>query len=120
MILRERHLDSNDFSAATGWAIEERGLCRGTVCVPAPDLIAGGNDGDGRIDVLAAAERLGMPVEHDTVHGVWALGPATVTGHALSSARADFPTDLLDRNGDRFDFESLRGRRIVMVAWASW
>ena len=119
MIIRDRHLDIADFTALTGWAVEEQGLCRETVCVPATDLVSTTRS-TGRIDALDAAQRLGMPVEHDAEHGVWALGPATVTGRALSGARAEFPSDLVDRNGERFDFESLRGRRIVMVAWASW
>jgi hypothetical protein len=46
------------------------------------------------------------------------LGPAT-GGRALSTAVAADPV-LQTRDGDAFQLSSLRGRRVVMVAWASW
>jgi len=67
-----------------------------------------------------AAKKLGMPLVHDAPHNIWALGVATATGRALASAKAFFPSSLIDAMGRAFDFNSLRGRRIIMVAWASW
>ena len=60
-----------------------------------------------------------MGVVHDERHGLWALGPSTVSGRALESADApDFT--LPDLEGRPFRFGSLRGRKVVLVAWASW
>jgi len=69
--------------------------------------------------VRIAAERLGMPIEHDDAHGVWAVGPATLGGHALSTAEAADPV-LLTRDGEPFRLSSLRGRKVVLAAWASY
>jgi hypothetical protein len=49
---------------------------------------------------------------------LWALGPAS-GGKALTTAVSPDPV-LKDRNGDSFLLSSLRGRRVIMVAWASW
>lgn len=114
MILTDLVTDTASFATRTGWDPKPQGLCRGEVCVPAPGAL----QADGRLDVRVAAERLGMPLVHDEAHGVWALGPAT-GGRALETAVAADPV-LQTRDGDAFQLSSLRGRRVIMVAWASW
>lgn len=115
MILTSTTVPSSDFAAATGWDPKPEGLCRGEVCVPAPGALAA----DGSLDVEVAAARLGMPLVHDTEHGLWALGPATLSGRALSTAVAADP-ELVDRQGKAFRVSSLRGRKVIMVAWSTY
>lgn len=110
MILDSLELDSSAFEARTGWALKPQGACRGDVCVP---LSAGPLRAD------AVAERLGMPLLHDEEHGLWALGPATVTGRALTTAEAPALT-LPTMDGNPFSLSSLRGSKVLLVAWASW
>ena len=114
MILDTLTVDPASFATRTGWDPKPQGLCRGEVCVPAPGALLP----DGSLDVRVAADRLGMPLVHDEAHGVWALGPAT-GGRALATAVAPDPI-LRTRDGDAFQLSSLRGRRVIMVAWASW
>jgi hypothetical protein len=108
-----------DFAAATGWDPKPQGLCRGPehggVCVPAPGALRD----DGTIDVEVAAQRLGMPLVHDADHGMWALGSATVGGTALATAAAADP-ELILRDGGTFRLSSLRGRKVVFVAWSTY
>ena len=103
------------FAARTGWSLQPQGLCRGEICVPAPGAL---ND-DGTLDIDVVATRLGMPMVHDDAHGLYALGPATATGRALATAVAADP-QLVTRAGEPFRLSSLRGRKIVLVAWASY
>ena len=74
----------------------------------------------GEIELAAVAARLGMALLHDDKHGLWALGPQVERGaRFLSDAR--FPDITLpDLDGQPFSFSSLLGRKVVMVAWASW
>lgn len=104
-----------DVAGRTGWDAKPQGLCRGEVCVPAPGSLRD----DGTVDIEIMAQRLGMPLMHDAEHGVWALGPATATGRALSTAVAADP-ELIDRRGNSFRLSSLRGRKVLLVAWASY
>ena len=71
------------------------------------------------VDSGVLAERLGMPVLHDEDHDLTALGPATVAGHALETAVAP-DLELPDADGNPFKLSSLLGKKVILVAWASW
>ena len=112
MILDSLDVSIEDFERETGFVLKPEGACRGPICVPLPR--AGST-----LDARVLAERLGMPFVHDERHGLWALGPYTVSGRALDSAEApDF--GLPDIDGRPFRLRSLRGQKVVLVAWASW
>ena len=117
MILDSLAVDPVAFSARTGWAIKPEGACRGDVCVPLPGRVDASDAAS--VDAGLLAERLGMPLVADDVHGIWALGPATVSGRALDTAIAP-PLTLPDSGGRPFVLSSLRGRKVLLVAWASW
>jgi len=108
-------VDAASFAAATGWDAKPQGLCRGEVCVPAPGVLGAG----GTVDAAAAAARLGMPVVRDHAHGVAAIGPATSGGRTLSTAVASDP-EFVDRGGNPFRLSALHGRKVLLVAWASY
>jgi hypothetical protein len=95
-----------------GWTLEPQGLCRGDRCVPfaATDTTS--------LDLAAVGAALGMPLVHDERHGMWAFG-AEAGGRALVSATApDF--ELPDARDAAFRLSSLRGQKVLLVAWASW
>jgi hypothetical protein len=112
MILASLTISAAEFERGTGWAIKPEGACKDVRCVPLPD---GARD---PVDVRVVAERLGMPLVHDAEAGVWALGPES-GGRALMSAAAP-DLRLPDVNGDEFALSSLRGRKVLLVAWAPW
>ena len=112
MLLNSLELDPAAFEARTGWALKPEGACKGPVCVPLTEAERG--------DVAALTGRLGMPLVHDEAEGLWALGPETaVTGRALTSAEAP-ELELPDVDGNPFKLSSLRGQKVLLVAWASW
>lgn len=116
MLTTSLDADVSAFETATGWAIKSEGACRGDVCVPLPPeaLVDGGRL---RLDLVAG--RLGAPLVHDEQRELWSLGPATVSGHALATAEAP-DLELPDVDGNMFNLSSLRGKKVLLVAWASW
>lgn len=103
-----------DLAARTGWVAKPEGLCKGPMCVPLPGATTD------PLDLEAVAQRLGMPVLHDAEHGVYALGPATVSGKALDTAEVPDIT-LPDLDGTPVALASFRGKKkVVAFAWASW
>jgi len=114
MILTSLVADADELAVRTGWTAKPQGLCQGEVCVPAPGAIRD----DGGLDVEVVAQRLRMPLVHDEERGLWALGPPA-GGTALASAAAADP-ELMDGDGNPFRLSSLHGRKVLLVAWASW
>jgi hypothetical protein len=112
VILEKLEVTPGELQARTGWELRPEGLCKADRCVPLPD---GASD---RLEVQVLAERLGMALVHDPEHGLWALGPES-GGRALLSAKLP-DVSLPDRRGDPFSLSSLRGTKVIMVAWASW
>ena len=113
MILESLAISAEAFERRTGWAVNPEGLCKGDVCVPLPD----GSDGE-TLDARVVADRLGMPLIRDERHDLWCLGPEA-GGMAL--AAADLPDiELPDYEGNPFRLRSLLGRKVLLVAWASW
>jgi len=115
MILHSARIAANELARVTGWLVKPEGACQDDRCVPLP---AGALGADGRVDVAAFADRVGMPLVADTANKLWALGPEA-GGRALTSATApDF--ELPDLAGRPFRLTSRRGRKVLLVAWASW
>ena len=99
-----------DFHRLTGWEIQAEGACKGDACVPLPDS---------GFDAAATAERLGIAVVEEPAAGLWALGPETLTGRALTTTDASDFT-LPDLDGTPFQLSSLRGQKVLAVAWAPY
>ena len=114
VILDSLTVDAASFAQRTGWVVKPEGLCKADLCVPNP----GADQGHGTLDVEVVAERLRMPLVHDELHRIWALGPES-GGRALTSAEAADP-ELLTADGNPFKLSSLHGRKVLLVAWASW
>ncbi len=114
MILSEPQVAVSDFEARTGWEVKPEGLCKGELCVPAPEAAVD----DDRLDATVLADKLGMPLVHDEATDTWALGPESL-GHSLTTATAP-DLELPDAEGNPFRLSSLHGRKVLLVAWASW
>jgi hypothetical protein len=111
MIVDHLDLTAEEFTAGTGWEIKPEGACKADVCVRL--------DLPEDFDALATAQRLGMGVVHDEKAGLWAFGPESLGNRALVSAEAP-EVVLPDLDGKEFRLSSLRGQKVVLVAWAPY
>jgi len=117
MLTTSLEVETSAYEAASGWHIRPEGACKGDVCVPLPDGVR--VDGGRRLRLDQLAERIGAPLVHDDERGLYAIGPSTVSGRALATAEAP-ELELPDFNGNPFKLSSLRGQKVLLVAWASW
>ena len=104
--------------AALGWELRPEGLCKDDQCVPVRDRSALAND-DG-IDLEAFAATLGRPLAVDGEEGVAYLGvPAARRAASIASLEApDFT--LPDLDGTLHSLSDYRGKKVLLVAYASW
>lgn len=114
MLLDSLDVTADAFADATGWVAKPEGMCKGDSCVP----VSGAIGADGTFDVAAVADQLGMALVADDSAGVWALGPDS-GGRALSTATVP-PIELPDIDGNPFNLAAMHGRKVLLVAWASW
>lgn len=112
-----------DLARATGYEVKPQGVCRKELCVPLPknksDYISkhGSNtwfnlSGFARLTHQAAA--------HDAPRAAWYFGPrADIQNGYLSSLSAPNFT-LPDMNGKMHSLSDFRGKKVLLVTWASW
>jgi hypothetical protein len=104
----------------TGWTLKPEGLCKGELCVAIPpDRESGFLRGDA-VNLAAFWQKMGMPALHDEAGANWVLGQgAAQRSAALQSLQApDFT--LPDLDGNLHSLSDFRGKKVFLVAWASW
>jgi hypothetical protein len=104
--------------AALGWELHPEGLCREGLCIPVPAAAA--LEAPGGVDLAALAKLLDRPVAIDVDERVAYLGvSAGERARALRSLTApDFA--LPDLTGRTHRLSDHRGKKILLVAYASW
>lgn len=102
--------------AATGWELRSEGLCQGDVCIPVPPG-ARWSDAE-RVSVTDFARHLRRPVLHDTPHDVWSVGPEPGGSRLASGVAPDFT--LPDFEGRLHSLSQYRGKKVLLMTWASW
>jgi hypothetical protein len=111
-------IGADALARATGWELKPQGLCKDDRCVPVRDrgrLV--GADG---LDLRALADVLGCPLAVDVDERVACLGASSdERGARLASLEApDFT--LPDLNGKLHSLSDQRGKKVLLVAYASW
>jgi hypothetical protein len=111
-------LQPADVGTALGWELKPQGLCRGSVCIPVRDASTLAT-ADG-IDLAALARMLARPLALDVAERVAYLGAsAAERGAELATLRApDF--SLPDLSGRRHSLADYRGKKVLLIAYASW
>ncbi len=101
-----------------GWHLSPEGLCREGLCVPLPAAADALSPDGMTLDALAAA--LDRPLALDTAEAAAYLGvSATDRAAALASLEApDFT--LPDLAGRLHSLSAQRGKKVFLVAYASW
>jgi len=108
-------IKDEEIERTLGWHLDEQGMCRDDVCVPVHDRAALVH-GD-RLDLAALAALLGQPLALAVPERAAALGAPA--GGPLAGTRApDF--ELADLEGKLHKLSDHRGKKVLLVAYASW
>jgi hypothetical protein len=107
-----------DLENALGWQLKPEGLCRADACVPIRDRAALVHP-DG-IDLAAFARLFDRPFAVDADEGAAVLGASAET-RAARLASMDAPDFTLpDLGGRLHSLRDQRGKKTLLIAWASW
>ena len=106
----------SDLPRINEFAVKPQGACRADVCVPIPKTMTRG----AYFDLTAFARKVGQAVVADADTRVWSYGEIPlVTGAFVENRRApDFIVP--DRKGRPVHLADFRGKKVLLVTWASW
>jgi hypothetical protein len=113
-----------DLKRATGFVIKPQGVCRDELCFPIPkNRKAEFVTKQGRatlFNLTAFAKLTHQAVAWDEKNRVWYFGPrADARSEYLATLEApDFT--LSDMNGQKHSLRDFRGKKVLLVTWASW
>lgn len=101
-----------------GWSLKPEGLCRGDVCVP----LRSGDDrvSSAGVDLAAFADMIGRPLAVETDAGAAALGASAAERGARLAALEAPDFTLPDLTGALHSLSEHRGKKVLLVAYASW
>ncbi len=104
-------------AAALGWHLEDRGLCRGDVCIPVRDPELATDDG---VSLASLAGALGRPLALDVEERAAYVGAAAAERAAALSGLEAPDFTLPDLEGRPHSLSEHRGGKVLLAAWASW
>jgi hypothetical protein len=110
-------LSREALEGAIGWALKPEGLCRDAMCVPLRGASVESADG---VDLEGVAAVLGRPLAVDVAERAAFLGVSAADRARPLAAQEAPDFTLPDLAGRRHSLRDHRGRKVLLVAYASW
>ena len=117
-------ITTGDLTRATRFVIKPQGVCRDELCFPLPKNHKGefvSKRGTTTwFNLSAFAKLIRQPVVVDQKNGVWYFGArdAEQNGYLASLEAPNFT--LPDLDGKLHSLADFRGKKVLLVTWASW
>jgi hypothetical protein len=116
-------ITTSDLKRATSFELKPQGVCRDELCFPVPKSrsqeFVRENAGKTWFNLVAFANLTQQPIARDESLSTWYFGLRSDQRQVLSSLKApDFT--LPDMNGKTHSLSELRGKKVLLVTWASW
>jgi hypothetical protein len=105
-----------DLPSINGFELKPQGACRADLCIPIPK---GMTDGD-YFDLTAFANKAGQAMVADADARVWSFGEMPVLRGAFVESRIAPEFAVPDRKGRAVRLSDFRGKKVLVVTWASW
>jgi hypothetical protein len=115
---------TSDLARATKFVIKPQGVCRDELCFPLPKnrkaAFISKKGSTTWFNLSEFARLIKQPFASDQKNGVWYFGPRTEEQNSyLASLEAPNFT-LPDLNNKLHSLTDFRGKKVLLVTWASW
>jgi hypothetical protein len=107
---------NRDLPAVNGFELKPQGACRDDICVPIPNTMRRRE----YLNLTAFARKAGQAVVADTAVRAWSLGEILALRGGFLSARIAPDVIIPDRAGRPVHLSQFRGKKMLLVTWASW
>ncbi len=105
-----------DLPRINGFELKPQGACRADICIPIPRAMIRG----GTFNLTSFAQRVGQKFIADPVARVWSFGEIPVVQGAYVESRIAPDVTVPDRKGRPVRLSHFRGKKVLLVTWASW
>jgi hypothetical protein len=111
-----------DLKRATGFVNKPQGVCRDELCFPIPKARRSAFFSDRRsntwFNLSEFARLLRQPIAHEK--DVWYFGPRSDEQNAFIGSLIAPDFKLPDMNGKTHSLADFRGKKVLLLTWASW
>jgi hypothetical protein len=105
-----------DLPSINGFDVKPQGACRADVCIPIPKTMVRGD----YFDLTGFAKKLGEAIVVDRDTRVWSFGEIQALRGAFLESRQAPDVTVSDRAGRPVTLSRFRGKKLLVVTWASW
>ena len=109
-------IQAADLPGINGFELKPQGACREDICIPIPRQMMRG----AQFNLTAFAQRIGQRVVADPAMRVWSFGEIPVVRGAFLESRIAPEFAVPDRKGRTVRLSQFRGKKVLVVTWASW
>jgi hypothetical protein len=110
----ELWIRSADLPRVNGFEVKPQGACRADICIPIPKTLKRGE----WFNLSGFAHRLKQAELADS--GVWSYGEIQTLRNAFTESRIAPDFAVPDRTGKLVHLSDFRGKKVLVVTWASW
>jgi hypothetical protein len=109
-------VQKTDLPRINGFELKPQGACRDDICIPVPPAMSRG----AYFNLTAFAQRAGQRVVADSAARVWSFGEIPVVRGVFLESRIAPEFTVTDRKGLPVSLSRFRGKKVLVVTWASW
>lgn len=103
-----------DLPRINEFTLKPQGACREDICIPVPKDLKQGE----WLNLTGFAHRTGEAVVAES--NVWSFGEIPLMGQAFRNTRVAPDFAVPDRQGRVVRLSSFRGKKVLVITWASW
>ena len=115
---------TEDLTRVNGFELKPEGACLDEICVPVKQDEDGDmfvrRHGKSWFNVTELADKLQQPVAVDYEASVFSFGAIPVTRTSFREQAIAPNFELTDMNGETVQLSDFKGKKIMLLTWASW
>jgi len=113
-----------DLKRATGYVIKPQGVCRDELCFPIPkdkkDRLVARQGRTAIFNLSEFARMVHQPAAFDQKNSIWLFGPRQAAQNDFVQSLQAPNFTLPDVNGRMHSLSDFRGKKVLLITWASW
>jgi len=117
---RDLWLTLPDLTRVSGFVIKPQGACLGDLCVPIPKSRKQAFQRQNRFNLSELARTLNQPEVEDSAHNIRLFGPRPEVAMKVQSTLEAPNFTLPDWKGRPRSLSEFRGKKVLLITWASW